>query len=119
MASALLNAAATEEGRELAKQVLKGEMNLNKAMHLLKQLQLNSLPVSATQARRAHQIARQAERLCQRMDLLVADLEKTTTTESEIKRLLAHTCDKAKRYFGEQAEHLRDSTLPLLPIEDA
>ena len=119
MASALLNAAATEEGRELAKQVLKGEMKLNKAMHLLKQLQLNSLPLSATQARRAHQIARQAERLCQRMDLLVEDVEKTATTGSEIRRLLADTCDKAKRYFGKRAEHLRGSELLLLPVEDA
>jgi hypothetical protein len=51
------------------------------------------------------------------MGLLVADVEKTATTGSEIKRLLAHTCDKAKTYFGEQAEHLRGSELLLLPVE--
>jgi hypothetical protein len=119
MASALLNAVATGQGRELAEQVLKGEMSLNKAMRLLKQVQLDSSSLLATQARRAHEIVRQAELLCQRMGLLVADVEKTTTTGSEITRLLAHICDKAKTYFGEQADRLRGSTLLLLPIEDA
>jgi hypothetical protein len=53
------------------------------------------------------------------MDLLVADVEKTTMPGSEIRRLLADTCDKAKSYFGEQAERLRGSELLLLPVEDA
>ena len=119
MASALLNAVATGRGRELAEQVLKGAMSLNKAMRLLKQAQLDSSSLRAAQARRADEIVRQIELLCQRMELLVADVEKTTTTGSEIMRLLAHTCDKAKTYFGEKAERLRGSKLLLLPIEDA
>jgi ParB family chromosome partitioning protein len=119
MASALLNSVASGQGRELAEQVFNGEMSLNKAMRLLKLAQLGSSSLGARQSRRANEIVLQAERLCRRMDLLVADVEKTTTPGSEIRRLLAHTCDRAKRYFGEQAERLRGSELLLLPIEDA
>jgi hypothetical protein len=119
IASALLNAVAAGQARELAEKVLKGEMSLNKAMRLLKQVKLDSLSLLATQTRRAHEIVRQARLLCQRMNLLVADVDKTATRGSEIMRVLAHTCDEAKTCFGEQAEHLRGSTPLLLPVEDA
>jgi len=119
LASALLNAVATGQGLELAEQVFNGEMSLYKAMRLLKLAQLDSSSLRASQFRRANEIVRQAEHLCHRMDLLVADVEKTTMPGSEIRRLLAHTCDKAKSYFGEQAERLRGSELLLLPVEDA
>ena len=119
IASAFLNSVANGQGWELAEQVFNGEMSLNKAMHLLKLARLGSSSLGARQSRRANEIVLQAERLCRRMDLLVADVEKITTPGSEIRRLLAHTCDTAKRYFGEQAERLRGSELHLLPIEDA
>jgi hypothetical protein len=119
MASALLNSVASGQGRELAERVFNGETSLNKAMRLLKLAQLGSSSLAASHSRRANEIVLQAERLCRRMDLLVADVEKTTTSGSEIRRLLAYTCDKAKSYFGEQAERLRGSELLLLPVEDA
>jgi hypothetical protein len=119
LASALLNAVATGQGPELAEQVFNGEMRLNKAMRLLKLAQQDRSSVRTRQSRHINEIAIQAECLCHRMDLLVADVEKTTMPGSEIRRLLAHTCDKAKSYFGEQAERLRGSELLLLPVEDA
>lgn len=119
LASALLNAVAAGQGLELAEQVFSGGMSLHKAMRLLKQAQRDSLSVRASHSRRAGEIVRQAELLCQRMDLLVADVEKSTTTESDVMKLLAHTCDKANMYFSEQAERLRGSRVLLLPVEDA
>jgi ParB-like chromosome segregation protein Spo0J len=119
LASALLNAAAAGEALELVEQVSKGEISLNKAMRVLKRHRLGGSSLRASHAARANEIVRQSELLCQRMDLLVADVEKTTTPVSEIRRLLAHTCDKAKRCFGERAVRLRSSELPLLPVEDA
>jgi hypothetical protein len=119
LASALLNAVASGQGLELAEQVFNGEMTLNKAMGILKLRQLGSSSHRTSQSRRANEIVIQAEHLCRRMELLVADVGKTTAVSSEIRALLAQACDKAARCFGEQAEYLRHSELLLLPVEDA
>jgi hypothetical protein len=119
LASALLNAVATGQALGLVEQVSNGEMSLNKAMRVLKLAQLGSSSQSASQPRQANEIVIQAERLCHRMDLLVADVGKTASSRSEIWMLLAQACDKAARYFAEQAECLRRSELLLLPVEDA
>ena len=119
LASALLNAVASGQGLELAEQVFNGEMTLNKAMRLLKLAQLDGSSVRTRQSHRLHEIALQAKRLRHQTDLLVADVEKTTASCSEIRMLLAQACHKEARYFDEQAERLRHSELPLLPIEDA
>jgi len=119
MASALLNAVASGQSPRLVEQVSNREMSLNKAMRVLKLVQLDSSSLRASQSRHANEIVIQAERLCRRMDLLVADVEKTTAPRSEIRTLLAQTCDKAAKYFGRQAECLRHSELVLLPLEDA
>ena len=119
LASALLNAVAAGQDLGLVEQVSNGEMSLNKAMGILKLRRLGSSSQRASQSRRVNKIVIQAEHLCHRMDLLVADVEKTTAPGSEIRRLLAHACDKAARYFGEQAERLWHSELLLLPVEDA
>ena len=119
LASALLNAVATGEALGLVEQVSNGEISLNKAMRVLKLAQLGSSSQRASQSRRVDEIVLQAERLCRRMDLLVADVEKTTTPCSDIRALLAQACDKAARCFDEQAECLRQSELLLMPVEDA
>ena len=119
LASALLNAVASGQGLELAEQVFNGEMTLNKAMRLLKLAQLDGSSVRTSQSRRVNEFVLQLERLRHRMDPLVADVEKTTASCSEIRMLLAQACHKEARYFDEQAERLRHSELPLLPIEDA
>ena len=119
LASALLNAVAIGQGLGLVEQVSNGEMSLNKAMCLLKLAQLDGSSVRTRQSRHINEIVLRAERLCHRMDLLVADVEKTTAPGSEIRTLLAQACDKAARYFSEQAGCLRHSELLLLPIEDA
>jgi hypothetical protein len=119
MASALLNAVASGQGRELAEQVFIGEMALNKAMRLLKLAQLGGSSVRTRQSRRLHAIVLQAERLRHQTDLLVADMEKTTVPCSEIRMLLAQVCHQEAGYFDEQAERLRGSELLLLPVEDA
>jgi ParB-like chromosome segregation protein Spo0J len=119
LASALLNAVAAGQDLGLVEQVSNGEMSLNKAMGILKLRQLGSSSQRASQSRRVNKIVIQAEHLCHRMDLLVADVEKTTAPCSEIRMLLAQACHKAARYFDEQAERLRHSELLLLPVEDA
>jgi ParB-like chromosome segregation protein Spo0J len=119
LASALLNAVATGEALGLVEQVSNGEISLNKAMRVLKLAQLGSSSQRVGQSRRVNEIVLQAERLCRRMDLLVADVEKTTTPCSDIRALLAQACDKAARCFDEQAECLRQSELLLMPVEDA
>ena len=119
LASALLNAVATGQGLGLVEQVSNGEMSLHKAMRVLKLAQLDSSSLRASHSHHANEIVTQAERLCHRTVLVVADVKKTAAPGSEISALLAQACDKAARCFGEQAERLRRSELLLLPIEDA
>jgi hypothetical protein len=119
MASALLNAVAAGQDLRLVEQVSNGEISLNKAMRVLKLAQLGSSSQRASQSRRVDEIVLQAERLCHRTDLLVADVEKTTALCSEIRMRLARACDKAAKCFGKQAECLRHSEFLLLPVEDA
>jgi hypothetical protein len=119
LASALLNAVATGQGLGLVEQVSNGEISLSKAMRVLKLAQLDSSSLRASHSRHTNEIVIQAGRLCRRMDLLVADVEKTTAPGSELRTLLAQACDKAARYFGEQAKCLRHFELLRLPIEDA
>ena len=119
LASALLNAVATGQALGLVEQVSNGEITLNKAMRVLKLAQPDSSSQRASQSRRVNEFVLQLERLRHRMDPLVADVEKTTAPGSEIRTQLAQACDKAARYFGEQAECLRHSELLLMPAEDA
>ena len=119
LASALLNAVAAGQALGLVEQVSNGEISLHKAMRVLKLAQLDSSSQRASQSRSVDEIVLQAERLRHRMDLLVADVEKTTAPCSEIRMRLAQSCHEAARYFDEQAERLRHSELLLLPVEDA